>query len=131
MKRSCISPTVFFPLFQIFPLLLPLLLTAEYFRYRFDSVITGISVTIIITLLYLRYRFRYRYTTKRNTNFNKRMVYTAGMHRLKKQRHISSLQMFSLYSSLVFQKRVTGRAPVIAKVSWLEVEMAIWGLPEV
>jgi hypothetical protein len=62
---------VFFPLFQIFPLLLPLLLTAEYFRYRFDSVITSFSVTITITLLYFRYRFRYRYSIKSDTNFTK------------------------------------------------------------
>jgi hypothetical protein len=74
---------VFFPLFQIFPLLLPLLLTAEYFRYRFDSVITSISVTITITLLYFRYRFRYRYSIKSDTNFTKWVAYIAGRHRLK------------------------------------------------
>ena len=39
--------TVFFPLFKIFPLLLQLLLTAEYFRYRFHSVIASISVTTV------------------------------------------------------------------------------------
>jgi len=51
--------TVFFPLLLIFPLLL--LLTTEYFRNRFDSVITSISGTVTITFLYLRYRFRYHY----------------------------------------------------------------------
>jgi hypothetical protein len=56
-------PPVFFPLLFLFPLLLPLLLTDMYFRYRFVSVIASISVTITITLLYFRYRFRYRYLT--------------------------------------------------------------------
>jgi len=43
---GCGDPSVF-PLLQIFPLLLPLLLTAEYFRHPYDSVFTRIFVTII------------------------------------------------------------------------------------
>jgi hypothetical protein len=66
-RSSTKQHPVFFPLLQIFPLLLPLLLTAEYFRYRFDSVISSISITITITLLYFRYPFRYRYSIKKAT----------------------------------------------------------------
>ena len=66
-------PPVFFPLLQIFPLLL----TAEHSCYRFVSVITSISVIITITLLY----FRYHQSIKSNTKW---MAYIAGHHRLKK-----------------------------------------------